>query len=107
METSVRVRVSAFRNRRRQSAAPYDTVLVVADSGGKLARNHADARTAGRGTAAGSASGRYAGRRFLAGISVALLDGRNRDLLWIGAGAAMAFLAQALLRKAFRSARIA
>jgi len=34
-------------------------------------------------------------------------DGRNRNLLWIGAGAAMAFLAQALLRKAFRSARIA
>jgi hypothetical protein len=33
--------------------------------------------------------------------------GRNRDLAWIGAGAAIAFLAQALLRKRLRQARIA
>jgi hypothetical protein len=34
-------------------------------------------------------------------------DGRNPDLVWIGAVAAVAFVAQALLRKAWRNARIA
>jgi hypothetical protein len=34
-------------------------------------------------------------------------DARNRGLAWIGAGAAIAFLLQALLKKAWRSARTA
>jgi len=34
-------------------------------------------------------------------------NGRNRDLAWIGAGAASAFFAQAMLKKAWRSARVA
>jgi hypothetical protein len=34
-------------------------------------------------------------------------DRRNWEVLWIGAGAAVAFLAQALLKKAWRGARIA
>jgi len=33
-------------------------------------------------------------------------DARNRDLAWIGAGAAVAFLAQTLLKKVWRSARL-